>query len=70
MITQENLIEEYPDLLDARMFSEIFRISYVKALHIIKYSGIPYLKLGNTYRFSRLAVIALISQEGQQHILS
>lgn len=69
MTTQENLISEYPDLLDARMISEIFRISYVKALHMIKYGGIPYLKLGNTYRVSRLALIALISQEGQMQIL-
>lgn len=47
MLTKDRPINEYPEVLDARMIATIMGIGYVKALHTIKYGGIRYLKLGN-----------------------
>ena len=38
--------------LTAYEISEILKISYEKALDFIKYSGIPYAKIGRQYRVS------------------
>lgn len=46
-------LESYPDVLDARMIAEYLSIGYVKALNLVKYGGIPYLKIGNTYRVAK-----------------
>lgn len=41
--------------LTAYEISEILKISYEKALDFIKYSGIPYVKIGRQYRVSEKA---------------
>ena len=48
----KNLID-YPDVLNAHMIAEFLDIGYVKALSLIKYGDIPYLKIGNTYRVAK-----------------
>jgi hypothetical protein len=49
-------INELPEILDAREISNYLGIGYQKSLHFIKYSGLPFLKLGNTYRvFKKIA---------------
>lgn len=42
-----------PEMLSAKEVSEILKIGYVKTLDLMKYSKIPSIKLGNTYRTSR-----------------
>lgn len=46
-------LDNYPDVLDARMIAEYLSIGYVKALNLIKYGGIPYIRIGNTYRVAK-----------------
>lgn len=70
MLTKDRPINEYPEVLDARMIATIMGIGYVKALHTIKYGGINYLKLGNTYRVARSSFITWLEREGQHHVLS
>lgn len=33
--------------------AEILKVSYEKALDVIKYSGVPYIKVGRQYRVSQ-----------------
>jgi excisionase family DNA binding protein len=47
------MLSEMPEIIDAKIIGEYLQISYEKSLQFIKYSGIPYLKLGNTYRLYR-----------------
>lgn len=46
-------LEKYPDVLNAHMIAQFLNIGYVKALNLIKYGGIPYIKIGNTYRVAK-----------------
>lgn len=46
-------LEDYPEILTAKMIADYLGIGYTKALSLIQHSGISYLKLGNTYRVPR-----------------
>jgi len=50
-------IEDLPEILDARAIAAYLGIGYTKSLHFIRYSGIPYMKLGNTYRVYKTAFV-------------
>ena len=46
-------LEALPDALTARDISGFLGIGYTKSLRLIRYSGLPYIKLGNVYRVSK-----------------
>jgi len=43
-----------PDVLDAKDVASFLCIGYVKALKLIRYGGMNYIKLGRTYRVSKV----------------
>lgn len=59
---------ELPDVLNAKIISMYLGIGYVKALNLIKYSGIPYIKIGNTYRVSKNKFNEWLNESGQRII--
>ena len=46
-------LESLPDALTARDISVILNIGYVNSLNLIKYGGLPSIKIGRTYRVSK-----------------
>ncbi|WFA09523.1 helix-turn-helix domain-containing protein [Tissierella sp. Yu-01] len=52
-----NILNEYPDVLNAKMIAKSLGIGYVKALNLIKYGGIKYIKIGNVYRVPKTCFI-------------
>lgn len=50
MIKEQRKIEDYSDVLTAKDIAEIMNIGYIKALNVIKYSGMAFKRIGNTYR--------------------
>lgn len=52
-------------MLTARDIAKILKISYEAALAFIKRSGIPYLKVGRSYRVSKDNLTAFLNQKGQ-----
>ena len=49
-------------LLTPAEVAERLRVSYDTALHMIKYSGLPYVKIGRQYRVSEKTLEDLINQ--------
>lgn len=43
------------EILTPKEVATLLKISYVRALDFIKYSGIQYVKIGNQYRVTRMA---------------
>lgn len=43
----------YPEVLTAKHIAEILGLGYVKALRLIKYSDMKYIKIGNAYRIPK-----------------
>lgn len=54
-------LENLPEVLTAKMIAEFLDIGYVKALNLIKYGGIPYMKIGNTFRVSKKVFVEWIN---------
>lgn len=50
-------------LLTPAEVAERLRVSYDTALHLIKYSGLPYLKIGRQYRMSEAVLDDLITRD-------
>lgn len=48
-------LDTLPEILTAENISQYLCIGYVKALRLIKYGGIPHLRIGNTFRISKRA---------------
>ena len=46
-------IDSLPDVLDARDIADVLGIGYVKALRLIRCSGMNYLQLGRVYKVSK-----------------
>jgi len=42
--------------------AELLKISYEKALSFVKYSGVPYVKIGKQYRVSEIALTNFLSK--------
>ncbi len=55
-------IDNLPDILTAKDISEVLRISYNSTLKLIKYN-ITYLKLGNTYRVTKINFIKFLQSD-------
>ncbi len=51
------------EMLTAKELAEILHISYDTALNMIKYSGLPYVKIGRQYRVSKAVIDDLINQD-------
>ena len=49
------------EFLTPKEIAKLRKISYIKALDFIKYSGIQYIKIGNQYRVTRMAFDKFIS---------
>ena len=47
-------LDSLPEILTADMISRYLQVNYGKALQLIKFGGIPHLKLGNTYRVPKV----------------
>lgn len=56
-------IDDLPEILDARAIAAYLGIGYTKSLHLVKYSGIPYMRLGNTYRVFKPAFVAWLQSD-------
>jgi len=46
-------LQNYPPVLTPRQLAEILDVGYTKALNVVKYSDLPSVKIGNTYRIYR-----------------
>lgn len=46
-------LDTLPDALSARDISKVLGLGYTKSLRLIRFGGLPYIKLGNTYRVSK-----------------
>lgn len=62
-------INEYPEILTAKMIAEYLEVGYTKALNIIKYSNLDSLKLGKEYRVTKKAFEAWLYAEGKREFL-
>ncbi|MGB7605895.1 MAG: hypothetical protein WBL93_10515 [Lutisporaceae bacterium] len=69
MEISEKTLQQYPEIMTALQISEYLSIGYVKALHLIKYSGMHYIKIGNTFRVNKKKFELWLNQDGQIHIL-
>jgi excisionase family DNA binding protein len=56
-------INDMPEIIDARDIAGYLNIGYTKALHFIRFSGISYMKIGNTYRVYKTAFLKWIQSE-------
>lgn len=63
-----NTIKEMNEILDARMICNYLGVGYTKALNLIKYGGLDYIKIGNTYRVTKKAFEEWLFQSGQREI--
>lgn len=54
---------DLPDILTARDIAKYLNIGYNKALRLIRYGGMPYLKVNSTYRVSKEKFLAWINSE-------
>lgn len=43
------------EFLTPKEVAGLLKISYIRALDFIKYSGVPYIKIGNQYRVTQMA---------------
>lgn len=68
MNTNYEMFSSYPDILNAKMIGEILGIGYVKALKLIKYSDIKYIKIGNVYRIPKKSFVEWIHSDKSEEI--
>lgn len=62
-----NSFPNYPEVLNAKMIAEIMDLGYVKALKLIRYSGLNHIKIGNTYRVpKKLFIDWLYTKESKE----
>ena len=67
-ISENTVLSEYPEVLTARMVSKILALGYVKALNLIKYGGIRYIKIGNVYRVPKRSFVEWLNSEESREI--
>ena len=46
-------LDQLPDALSARDLSEFLNIGYTKSLRLIRFGGLPYIRIGSVYRVSK-----------------
>lgn len=57
-------LEDYPDVLTAKMVAEILGVGYLKALELMKSNQFPVMKLRGTYRVSKSILIEWMNSPG------
>jgi excisionase family DNA binding protein len=65
----KNTLQQFPEILTAKEISIYLGIGYAKALHLLKFGGIPYIKIGNTFRVSKPKFETWLNQDGQIEVL-
>jgi len=50
---QKASLSSLPDVLDARDVASVLGIGYTKALRVIRYGGMNYIRIGCAYRVSK-----------------
>ncbi len=71
-INKERIVlsqDDLPDILTAKEVAQYLGIGYVKALNLLKYGGLPSVKLGNTFRISKDMLIKWLNEEGKREFL-
>ncbi|MGH4050000.1 MAG: hypothetical protein ACREVX_01400 [Clostridium sp.] len=63
----KNLIE-YPEIMTAKNIAEYMDISYAKALHLLKYSDIPSIRIGHIFKVSRKVFEAWVTEPNKKII--
>lgn len=53
ILSDNTKLDDLPEVLTAKMIAKYLSIGYTKALETIRNEGIPYRKLGNTYRVAK-----------------
>jgi hypothetical protein len=56
------------DVIDAKDISKVLGIGYAKALWFIRFSGIPFLKIGRTYLIAKVNFIQWVNSTETQII--
>ena len=64
----KQIFQEYPEILNAKMIAGILGIGYVKALNTIQYGGMPYLKIGNTYRVPKKSFVEWLFEKDKREV--
>lgn len=62
-------LNDYPEILTAKMVATILNIGYVKALNTIQYGGMHYLKLGNSYRVPKQSFIEWVFEKNKREVV-
>lgn len=68
MQIKNELFQNYPEVLTAKMIAEILGIGYTKALHTIQYGEMKYIKIGNTYRVPKQSFIEWLFEKDKREI--
>lgn len=63
-------IEDMPEILNVKMICNYLGIGYTKGLNLVKYGGLDYIKIGNTYRITKKAFEQWLFTEGKREVLS
>lgn len=66
---ENTTIKDMPEILNARMICDYLGIGYTKGLSLIKYGGLDYIKIGNTYRITKKAFQEWLFTEGKREFL-
>lgn len=57
-------LENYPDVLTARMVADILGVGYLKSLELLKSNQFPVMKLRGTYRVTKSQLIEWMNSPG------
>lgn len=61
--------ENLPEVLTAKDIAEYLDVGYAKALRLLKYGGIPNIRLGNTFRVSKQVFEKWLNKDQKQMYL-
>ncbi|WP_105618648.1 helix-turn-helix domain-containing protein [Vallitalea okinawensis] len=67
-MAQHLVLNECPDALNPKMIANILGIGYSKALNLVKYGDMDYIRIGNTYRVSKDNFIEWFNRKGKRSI--
>lgn len=61
-------LADYPHFLMIKDIAEILGVGYTKARTVMKYGGLPYIKIGSTYHVSKHQFLQWLNVENQRFI--
>lgn len=59
-------VDSFPEVLSVKDIAEILGIGYQKSVRTIKYTGMDYFLLGNSYKVSRKNFVEWLHTQGQR----